>query len=82
MALGLPTVAFDNAVNRDVLGPDGVFAPIADDTQLARKLLDLLEDESEMAARGRSLRRRAEQLFSWNVASRQILDVYEALLRK
>ena len=81
MALGLPTVAFDSAVNRDVLGPDGVFAPIADEAQLAQKLLALLEDESEMVARGRSLRRRAEQVFSWEVASRRILDVYQALLK-
>jgi glycosyltransferase involved in cell wall biosynthesis len=82
MALGLPTVAFDSAVNRDVLGPDGVFAPLSDERQLAQKMLDLFDDVSDLAARGRSLRLRAEQLFSWRAAARRILDVYASLLKR
>jgi glycosyltransferase involved in cell wall biosynthesis len=81
MAVGLPTVAFDTAVNRDVLGPAGVFAPVGDSDALAQKLLDLLADEAEAGDRARTLRRRVEEKFSWEVAARQILDVYQLLTR-
>lgn len=76
MATGLPTVAFDSAINRDVLGPDGIFAPIGDHDALAEHLLDCLGDESAASDRGRALRRRAEEQFSWIAAARQILEVY------
>ncbi|HLZ10914.1 MAG TPA: glycosyltransferase family 4 protein, partial [Chloroflexota bacterium] len=38
MALGLPTVAFDSSVNRDILGEAGVYARMADAQDLARQL--------------------------------------------
>ncbi len=79
MALGLPTVAFDLPVNRDVLGPAGVYAPVGDVDALAQKLLDVLEDQSDAVARGHELRRRAVEQFSWDLAIRQILEVYQQL---
>lgn len=79
MALGLPTVAFDSPVNRDILGPAGVFARMADPDDLAQKLLDVLDADAESAGRGRSLRRRAEDEFSWSEAGRRILEVYAGL---
>jgi glycosyltransferase involved in cell wall biosynthesis len=81
MALGLPTVAFDSPVNRDILGAAGIFARLADDEDLARKLLDVLDSEVEAASRGRSLRRRAEGEFSWSEAGRRILEVYASVDR-
>lgn len=79
MALGLPTVAFDSPVNRDILGPAGVFARMADPDDLAQKLLDVLDSDAEAVGRGRSLRRRAEEEFSWSEAGRRILEVYAGL---
>lgn len=76
MALGLPTVAFDTPVNRDILGLAGSYARLADHDDLAQKLLDLLDDAAEAAGRGRFLRRRAEDEFSWAAAGQRILDVY------
>ncbi|MGH2457878.1 MAG: glycosyltransferase family 4 protein [Chloroflexota bacterium] len=81
MAVGLPTVAFDTPISRDVLGVAGVFAPVGDADGLAQKLLDVLGDESDAADRGRALRRRAEERFSWDAAARQILDVYDVVTR-
>ncbi len=81
MAVGLPTVAFDTPVNRDVLGPEGVFAPVGDTDALAQKLLELLDDAKGAIDRGRSLRVRAEESFSWEAAAYQILDVYQMLTR-
>jgi glycosyltransferase involved in cell wall biosynthesis len=79
MAVGLPTVAFDSAVNRDILGIDGVFARLGDEEDLSRQLIRLLDDPSDAAARARALRRRAEEHFSWAAAARTILDVYASL---
>jgi glycosyltransferase involved in cell wall biosynthesis len=79
MALGLATVAFDSPVSRDVLGPAGVFAELGNADDLARKLLDLLDNDAEAAGRGRFLRRRVEENHSWADAARRILDVYGAL---
>jgi glycosyltransferase involved in cell wall biosynthesis len=81
MALGLPTVAFDTTVNRDVLGPAGIFAKMADEEDLARRLLQVLSDDSEVRDRGISLRRRAVETFSWTAAGRQILDIYRHVSR-
>ena len=79
MALGLPTVAFDTSVNRDILGDAGVYATMADDEDLAKKLIGLLGDETEALDRGRTLRRRAEERFSWQSAAEKILQIYASL---
>jgi len=76
MALELPTVAFDTSVNRDVLGPAGVYAPLGDVEQLAEQLLFVLRDDVEATSRARALRQRVEQSFSWTSAARTIVDVY------
>ncbi len=81
MALGLPTVAFETPVNRDLLGEAGCFASLADAEDLARKLRFVLVDEAEARSRGKQLRQRAEEYFSWALAGRQILDVYASLLK-
>jgi glycosyltransferase involved in cell wall biosynthesis len=76
MALGLPTVAFDTVVNRDILGPAGIFARMADETDLAERLLNCLADEDERSDRGAALRERAVDKFSWTEAGRRILEIY------
>jgi glycosyltransferase involved in cell wall biosynthesis len=76
MALGLPTVAFDTVVNRDILGPAGMFARMADEVDLARRLVECLDNEPESRDRGRALRERTVAKFSWSAAARQILEIY------
>jgi glycosyltransferase involved in cell wall biosynthesis len=76
MALGLPTVAFDTVVNRDILGPAGMYARMADEQDLARCLVECLDDNAEGRGRGRALRERATDRFSWAQAGRQILEIY------
>ena len=81
MAVGLPTVAFDTPISRDVLGAAGIFAPVGDVDALAQKLLDVLGDDTAAIDRGRALRRRVEAQFSWEAAARTILDVYEIVAK-
>jgi glycosyltransferase involved in cell wall biosynthesis len=79
MALGLPTVAFDSVVNRDILGPAGIFARHGDEADLARCLFDCLSDERERSDRGLALRQRAVEQFSWLDAGRRIVEIYRRL---
>lgn len=80
MALGLPTVAFESPVNRDILGSAGVYATPGDAGDLARKLREVLADETAAASRGRALRRRAEEHFSWSQVAQTIVSVYHSLI--
>ncbi len=77
MACGLPTVATDTPVNRDLLGEFGVFVPVGDHEALASRLVDLLKHGDRRRAIGEALRRRAEQEFAWPVLARRLLASYE-----
>lgn len=79
MASGLPVVAFDNPVSRDYLGEDGVFAPSGDADALARGIEQLLEQRAAAKARGKRLRARAIEKFSWDMSARKIEAAYHAL---
>jgi glycosyltransferase involved in cell wall biosynthesis len=78
MACALPTVATDTPVNRELLGPDGEYAPVGDAAALARALITLMEASPDARARiGAVLRARVEREFSWPVLSRRLAAVYE-----
>ncbi len=80
MASGLPVVAFDNPVSRDYLGDDGVYAPPGDAASFARGIAQLLENRVEAKARGKRLRARAIEKFSWDASARKIEAAYNTLL--
>jgi glycosyltransferase involved in cell wall biosynthesis len=80
MAAGLPTVVFDNKVNRDCLGEDGVYAEGNDDKSFAAKLGELLNEPAKSAEMGRRLRKRAEEKFSWDAIAKKIMDVYAHIM--
>ncbi|MBI3731883.1 MAG: glycosyltransferase family 4 protein [Chloroflexi bacterium] len=87
MAMGLPTVAFDTDVSREYLAELGVYARAGDSADLARALLAALDDDPSTSSgrdpqsgRGRALRQRALQDYTWEQAGRQILHVYESCL--
>ena len=80
MAMGLPTVAYETPVARELLGEQGVYAPPGDVAALAEALLALL-DEPAGAGRcsGPALRERAERRFSWDGVGARLESVYESL---
>lgn len=95
MAAGLPTVAFDTVVNRDILGDLGVYTNPADDYHgLARALNALLENPAAARVLAGQVRTKSVSLYSWdNVASRIIsayrqvqtpwqLQVFQVSIRK
>lgn len=77
MSCGLPTVATDTPVNRELLGDLGRYVPVGDPIALADALIALLHSSGDRAALGTGLRARAEQEFSWPALARKLADVYE-----
>jgi glycosyltransferase involved in cell wall biosynthesis len=80
LACGLPVVAFDSRVNREILGDLGVYAPRGDGAGFARALGRLAGDAERRAELGRQGRVRAESELSWDRAAADLIDLYEELL--
>jgi glycosyltransferase involved in cell wall biosynthesis len=83
MAMTLPTVVFDIPVTREYLGALGVYAGRAGDpVALADAIAGLLADPGRRAALGQKLRERAARHFSWERAGRQLLTIYDGVLKR
>lgn len=80
MAVGIPVVATDTPVNREILGEDGLYAEVDDPGSLAEALLGALGDEEHSRLRGERLRRRAVAELSWEAGGESIIDLYRSLL--
>lgn len=76
MACGLPTVAFDTPVNREILGEWGLYACLGDASSLAATILDAISDQALLADLSTKLRQRAVRHFSWENTARQLMDCY------
>jgi glycosyltransferase involved in cell wall biosynthesis len=83
MAMGLPTVAFETPVAREILADTGLYAAFGSAEEFAAKL-ELALSDRELAARlGRMARARAVAKLSWERAARSFETVYaEALARR
>jgi glycosyltransferase involved in cell wall biosynthesis len=76
MAIGLPTVAYDGPVSREILGDAGVLVPLGETASLGAACVALLADAAERKWRGQALRERAVAEFGWPALGRRLLDVY------
>jgi len=82
IAMGLPVVAFDSTVSREILGELGIYAPAGDWSALAIEMEQALANLPSARARGHALREKAIAEHSWERSAQMLLDVYErALLR-
>jgi glycosyltransferase involved in cell wall biosynthesis len=75
-ACGLPVVAFDSHVNREILGESGVYAPLGNGAAFADALGLLAEDPDRQVRLGQAGRARAVKLLSWRHSALELLDVY------
>jgi glycosyltransferase involved in cell wall biosynthesis len=82
MACGLPVVAFDTPVNREVLGDTGIYAAHGDARDLADKIAGLIEDSSARARLSDQVRDKALREHSWTARGKMLTDVYRDLLQK
>jgi glycosyltransferase involved in cell wall biosynthesis len=82
MAMGLPAVAYDGPVSRELLGDAGVYAPMRDVRALGTGIAELLRDPHEQKLRGQALRERAVAHFGWPALGRRLVDVYRTCLEE
>jgi len=82
MAAGLPTVAYESPIAREILGDAGVFAPLGDTAALATACIGLLEDTRERKWRGATLRERAVTTFSLSALGDGLVEVYREARRE
>jgi glycosyltransferase involved in cell wall biosynthesis len=80
MACGVATVAFDNAVNREILGDTGVYARLGDAQSLAEQVISLLESPEHAARLGAAARARVVERFSWDAVARRLMVCYRKVL--
>ncbi len=80
MACGLPVVAFDTPVNRELVGDDGIYARLGDVDDLARCLTEALSDRERLRLLGRRMRERALAVHSWDMRVVQLESVYLRML--
>lgn len=80
MACGLPTVVFETAINREILGDTGIYARFGDPADLAAKILLVLGDEALRAELSRKVREKAEGEHSWQARGQDLLGIYQRLL--
>lgn len=81
IAMGLPTVAFDTPVSREILGPYGIYARCGDWEDLAREMDAALQDPDGLEQRGRALRSKATAVHTWQRSVGPLLELYGRLLR-
>jgi glycosyltransferase involved in cell wall biosynthesis len=81
MACGLPTVAFESPVNREILGDAGRYARLGDAGDLAAVLASLLANSVERSELGRQARLKAESEHSWEARGAVLENILLELCR-
>lgn len=80
MAMGLPIVAFDTPVNREMLGERAAYARFGSVDDLAAQLVRVLEDHELARRLAAQAREHALATLSWEAGARQIDAIYEQVL--
>lgn len=77
MASGLPTVAFDTVVNRDILGDLGVYVSALEDVRgLAAAMVSLLMDDRRRRLLAEQVREKAVREYSWDGVAERLEAAY------
>jgi len=82
MSVGLPTVAFDIPMNKELLGEFGVYAKLKDTQDLAGCILHLMESSNERIRLSNKLRERAVEKFSLEKFADYLMGVYKVALAR
>jgi glycosyltransferase involved in cell wall biosynthesis len=80
MAMGLPVVAFDGKVNRDILGEWGAFAPENNVDKFSALVLDFIKNPGARRHAGEGLRKRVRDKFSTQAHGAQLLEIYSSII--
>ncbi len=78
MAAGLPTIAFDSVLNREILGDLGIYVyNLENPSGLANAMITLLENDDKRTALAASVREKAVQDYSWDSVADRITKAYK-----
>ena len=80
MAMGIPTIVFDSFVNKEILGDCGSYARMRDSASLAQTVKETVGSLNDNETLKSDLRKRAEELFSWESKVDTIEKLYEKKL--
>lgn len=82
MSCGTPVIATRAGALPEIVGDDGagILVPPRDPSALAAAIRRLFADEPLRKRMGQAARKRIEESFSWEVAARKTLEVYEEVL--
>jgi glycosyltransferase involved in cell wall biosynthesis len=75
LAIGLPILASDTPINREILGDAGVLTAAGDDAALAEAMMHILSDRSAAEHLAERSTKRASQL-SWDQLDARLTDMY------
>ncbi|HEY5522957.1 MAG TPA: glycosyltransferase family 4 protein [Desulfuromonadaceae bacterium] len=79
MACGLPTVVFENQINREILGDDGIYVEHGNTFSLAETIISTIHNSERMSSLSDNVRERAVGKHSWSARSRQLVSIYRTL---
>ena len=79
MALGKPVVQFDLTEGRRSALDASVYAKKNDESDLAQKILDLIDDDERRKVMGDFGRRRVEKVLQWDHEAPKLLAAYDLL---
>lgn len=80
ISCGLPTVVFENQINREILGDDGIYVEHGNAQAFADAIMETLRNGESRDVLSTRVRDRAIQLHSWTARSQQLLSVYQAMV--
>jgi len=80
MAFGLPVLAFELRETRASAAEAGAYATPNDVGEMARLLVELIDDQPRRRSMGSAGRRRVEQKLAWSHQEARYLSVYDRLL--
>lgn len=80
MACGLPVVAFDTPVNREILGDTGVYARFGDPLDFAGRLEELAKDADKRRSLSSLVREKAVRDYSWKERGETLESIYRRAL--
>lgn len=82
MACGVPTIAFESDINREILGDTGIFVSHGDVTQFAETIVSTIDSgEHCLAALAAQVRQHAVNSHSWLSRSKRLEAIYQKLIQ-
>lgn len=82
MASGLPVIASDIPIHREICGEAAVYFDALDPQDLVNKILTLSSDAKLRENLGKAGRTRAETQFNWNDHVRRLVEIFEQVAQR